>query len=153
MTPLNDGADLEAYRQSWPGFLERLAPQEGSLSNYLSQARPAAVHGGCLTLRFAPKAAFAMELCRKRKAEAERCWQTLFGGAVEFGFEIGAVEEKPPAAADKPQKPVSDRKQRAKVLDDPQVQLVLRELNATPVEVQEIEDELIEEETSELDTL
>lgn len=146
--------DLEACRQAWPVFLERLAPQEGSLANYLTQARPSAFRGGGLTIRFASSAAFAMELCRKRKAEIERFWQETFGQAVEIGFETGAVETKQPVPASaSPQKTVNDRKQRTKVLDDPRVQMVLRELNATPVEVQEIEDEIVEDETPEQDNL
>lgn len=153
--------DIAACKASWPSFLERLSAHEGALSNYLSQSQPAALNNGELTLRFASSAAFAMELCRKRTEEVERFWQTLFGRQVELRFALATAEDEKAAAAAasngaaaKAPKPALDRRQKAKLLDDPQVQMVLRELNATPIEVQEVEEEFTEvEDTTESELL
>jgi hypothetical protein len=118
--------------------LAYLGQRSGTPANYLSQAVLAGFADSVLQLRFASGALFAAEFCRKHQKEIESSLSQFFGRKLSFRFELSAESPqngavKTPAAA-----PPQNRRHRAEVLDDPKVQLILKELNATPTEIVEI---------------
>ena len=126
--------------KNWNAFLERLSIKDGALSNYLSKGVPSDFSDGKLTLCFPSNAQFVMDLCRKRQSEIASCLQAVFGSEIMPVFELSQQPQTQPARSGQAETTV-DRKQRAEVLDDPKVQMILRELNATPLEVQRMPDE------------
>lgn len=131
---------LDAIRRHWKTFLERLTDEDGAVVNYLSQGIVSDFSAGRLTIRFNSNALFAMELCRKRQAEIETCLRAVFGEEISPVFE--SVQE-PESRQARPQRTETevDRRQRAEILDDPKVQMILKELNATPTEIQRMAEE------------
>ena len=128
---------LDSIRLHWKGFLESLTDQDGSLANYLSQGTPSGLSGDTLTIRFSSNILFAMESCRKREKEIRACLEAVFGKPFSPAFE--SVDEAPSRPAGPPAAEAEpDRQERAEVLDDPQVQMILKELNATPTDIRRI---------------
>ncbi|HOT73583.1 MAG TPA: DNA polymerase III subunit gamma/tau [Anaerohalosphaeraceae bacterium] len=142
----------DTLRARWGQFLAYLGQRSGTPANYLSQAVLAGFADSVLHLRFASGALFAAEFCRKHQKEIESSLSQFFGRKLSFRFELSAESPqngavKTPAAA-----PPQNRRHRAEVLDDPKVQLILKELNATPTEIVEISpDEQGAEEQAESD--
>ncbi len=142
----------EILKDRWKEFLAALAQRSGMLANYLTQGGIAGFADSVLTLRFSSRVLFAAEFCRKRQEEIQRTLQEFFGSRLTVRFELSGESDagsapKPPAAA-----APATRQQRIEVLDDPKVQLILKELNATPTEIVELppsEEEKSEQEARE----
>jgi len=126
------------------------------LANYLTQAGIGGFADLVLTLRFSSSVLFAAEFCRKRQEEIQRALQDFFGSRLTVRFELSGEPAARPVPKPAPAAVPATRQQRIEALDDPQVQMILKELNATPTEIvelpaseeeskQESEDETLEE--------
>lgn len=129
----------ETFRSRWPDFLAHLTERDGTLANYLSRGILSDFSGNTLTVRFPDNAFFASESCRKRAGEIQSCLRAVFGQDLSVVFETGRSEPSPPKPS--PVQPPVDRQERAGVLDDPKVQMILKELNATPMDIQRLPEE------------
>lgn len=128
----------ETLRARWGQFLAYLGRRGGTWANYLSQAVLAGFAEPVLHLRFASGALFAAEFCRKHQEEIETCLSQFFGRTLSFRFELSSESPQNGAVRTPAAAPPQNRRQRTEVLDDPKVQLILKELNATPTEIVEI---------------
>jgi len=154
---LSNGPLTEAaIKGRWKEFLAALAQRNGILANYLTQGTVAGFADSVLALRFSSSVLFAAEFCRKRHEEIQRALQDFFGSRLTVRFELSGETNVRPAPKAAPAAVPATRQQRIEALDDPQVQMILKELNATPTEIvelpaseeeskQESEDETLEE--------
>lgn len=137
--PVSDGPLAEpVLKGRWKEFLAFLAKRNGMLANYLTPASVGGFADSVLSLQFASGAFFAAEFCRKRQDLIQSALREFFGGPVQLRVELAgetAVRSAPKSPA--AQTPAL-RQQRIEALDDSRVQMILKELNATPAEIVEL---------------
>jgi hypothetical protein len=128
---------LDAIRQRWPDFLAHLTEHAGSVANYIAQGALTQVSNNQLTLQFPENASFALQACKKGQADINASLAAVFGQGLSVVFEMGSTVEAQPVNLPKPAAS-SARQIRTAVLDDPKVQMILKELNATPLDIQQL---------------
>jgi hypothetical protein len=135
--PVEGPLTLDAIRQRWPDFLAHLTEHAGSVANYIAQGALTQVSNNQLTLQFPENASFALQACKKGQADINASLAAVFGQGLSVVFEMGSTVEAQPVNLPKPAAS-SARQIRTAVLDDPKVQMILKELNATPLDIQQL---------------
>ncbi|HOQ06179.1 MAG TPA: hypothetical protein PKY88_13315, partial [Anaerohalosphaeraceae bacterium] len=128
----------EILKSRWKEFLAALAQRNGMLANYLTQGTVAGFADSVLILRFSSSVLFAAEFCRKRQEEIQRALQEFFGSRLTVRVELSGEPAARPVPKPAPAAAPATRQQRIEALDDPKVQMILKELNATPTEIVEL---------------
>jgi DNA polymerase-3 subunit gamma/tau len=131
---------LDIIRQHWQEFLAYMTEHDGAVANYITRGTLSGFSKGVLTLQFPENASFALQACKKRQADISASLQSVFGQEISLAFEEGGAVESPTPKPPRTAVPV-DRRERAGVLDDPKVQMILKELNATPMDIQKLSEE------------
>lgn len=143
--PARIAAHLSSIRSEWPSVLTYIGGQDSGLESFLRSGEPAVFNGSVLEIRFAGdgQGQFAKSMCERKADRIEKAISQLLGTAVKVKLEFGTVQNpSPPAKTEgSPQPAKANRKQQTEALNDPAVQMVLKGLDATPVDVQKIGDE------------
>jgi hypothetical protein len=74
--------DLERLRQLWPAVIEAVCKENGMVGAFLADARPCALEGGRVTIRFAPGSGFAKKKVETNKAFVQDAISALAGARV-----------------------------------------------------------------------
>ena len=157
-------ADIHSIQRSWPTVANQCGQADSSLGMFLSQARPVALENSTLSLQFnnTGQGQLARTMCEKKASVIERTLSQIFSTGMKVRLvledtakaENAPKEEKSPEPASSggatPQLQVS-RQQRQEALNDPTVQMVLKGLGATPLDIQKV-DISIDDETMDMAT-
>src|SRR4051794_233681 len=97
--PVGD-IDLERLRQLWPAVVEAVCKENGMVGAFLADARPCALDGGRVTIRFAPGSGFAKKKVETNKAFVQDAIAALAGARMAVVCEVAeaAEEDDVPAA-------------------------------------------------------
>ena len=152
-------ATIEAVTSSWQQIIAESEQKDSSMAAFLSQANPVSLENSTLTLRFEEtgQGQLAKNMCERKFAVVQNLLSTILSAPIKLRLELGKTDtqtskpkQKVPIAAKTESNTVVNRQQRQEALNDPVVQMVLKGLNATPVEIQKVEIEIDEiEETIE----
>ncbi|MCE5185701.1 MAG: DNA polymerase III subunit gamma/tau [Planctomycetaceae bacterium] len=144
------GADLQSIQEQWESIAANCAQEDSSLAVCLKQGTPAALNGSTLEIRFAKE--FDKAICERKADKIARMIAPLIGMDIQVKLGLGGSQTKTAAAAaEAPQPAKANRRQQNEALNDPVVQMVLKGLDATPVEIERVGDE--EQEGQAKDTL
>src|SRR3954451_22000522 len=91
--PVGD-IDLERLRQLWPAVVEEVCKQNGMVGAFLADARPCALEGGRVTVRFAPGSGFAKKKVETNKAFVQDALASLTGVRVGVNCEVAELDEE-----------------------------------------------------------
>jgi hypothetical protein len=129
-----------------------IAQKDASLGPVLEQAKPVSLKKSALEIQFGKdgQGQFAKSICQRKTAVIEDYLSQVSGTKLSIRLSedraVSAPAEKPP------QTPKTNRLDRNEVLNDPTVQMVLKGLDATPVEIRKMTveepEEPIEEEVA-----
>jgi len=138
-------ADLGSIQGAWDAICVECGQLDSMVEAFLKQGMPAALSGSVLEIRFKRdgQGQLAKQLCERKTDKIEQGISAVLGTDVKVRLEFGNVEAKVavPAAAAKlePVQPTrANRQQQSEALNDPAVQMVLKALDATPVEIQRV---------------
>jgi len=148
-------ADLGSIQSSWKTLAAQCGQSEPSLVQFLPQGRPVRFENSNLSLSFGTDGSgqFAKTMCQRKLAVIQDALSRLLSTDVKVCIESSDSKPAPPeketpdsppptsTPTPSPAPAVSgvNRAQRQQALNDPAVQMVLKGLNATPVEIQKIE--------------
>ncbi|OQY06285.1 MAG: hypothetical protein B6I25_04230 [Planctomycetales bacterium 4572_13] len=149
-------ADIGSIQSSWKSLAAQCGQSEASLAQFLPQGRPVHFENSTLTLSFGTDGSgqLAKSMCQRKLAVIQESLSRLLSTDVKLCLE--STEAKPASPKKKtPDSPLSvstatpdprpapaagvNRAQRQQALNDPAVQMVLKGLDATPVEIQKVE--------------
>jgi len=94
--------DLQRLRALWPAVIDEVCKQNGMVGAFLADARPCALEGGRLTVRFGPSCGFAKKKVETNRALVQDAVRSLTGASIAVGCELAESEEEEddvPAAA------------------------------------------------------
>jgi DNA polymerase III subunit gamma/tau len=150
--------DLASIQNAWESICAQCGKLDAMVESFLKQGVPAALSGSSLEIRFKRdgQGQLAKGMCERKTEKIEQGLSQILGTQLKVRLEFGQVDAKiaPPADTAKPeplQPARANRKQQNEALNDPAVQMVLKGLDATPIEIQRIGEE--EEETPEREGL
>jgi DNA polymerase-3 subunit gamma/tau len=142
--PIAAALNLEGVVASWPQITAQFSRTDSSLTAFLAQARPVSVNHSTLTLQFdsTGQGQFARSMCERKTPAIQRVLSEVFATDVNVliqsdeGSKPSTPSQSPPVTADTSTQ--VNREQRTEALNDPAVQMVLKGLNATPVDIQKV---------------
>jgi DNA polymerase-3 subunit gamma/tau len=85
--------ELERLRAVWQAVVADVCKKNGMVGAFLADARPSALEGGRLTLRFGPSCGFAKKKVESNRALVQDAVRSLTGAAVVVACELAEAEE------------------------------------------------------------
>ena len=137
----------------WRQLVEKMQTQNSQTGGFLSQARPAQLRNDILTLRFSSP--LALDIIKKKDDQLRSILKDILGREITVQYESAKPEDA--TAATQPSAPAPagariNRQQQEQALSDPAVQMIIRGLSASPVQIDRIEEsETPRRETEETD--
>ena len=139
-------ADIGSIQSSWKTIAAQCAQSDSSLGAFLAQGRPVRLANSTLSLCFGSDGPgqLAKNACQRKLDVLQSALSRIMSMDLTVRFEAANSEpappEKKPSDASPSTEPIGiNRQQRQQALNDPAVQMVLKGLDATPVEIQKIE--------------
>lgn len=139
-------ATIESVQASWSMLIDAITQKDASLGTILRSANPVSLKNSMLEIQFGKdgQGQFAKSMCERKTPVIEEHFSQALGGEITIRFsETQAAPVTAPKKADGA--PKADQAERNEVLNDPTVQMVLKGLDATPVEIKKVEIEEPEE--------
>ena len=140
-TGLSVEATIESIRSSWPAMAEAFSEKDSSLAMFLQQGRPVGFQNDVLEIQFGKtgQGQLAKSMCERKTDILETGFSQMLAKTLTVRFPEGQAVE--PVSKKEAVPPRPDRAQRDEVLNDPAVQIILKALDATPVDIQKIQAE------------
>jgi DNA polymerase-3 subunit gamma/tau len=132
-------ASIESIQAAWPTLIDQIAQTDAALGTILKSVKPAGLNNSMLDIQFGRdgQGQFAKSMCERKIPVIEETISRSLGTKITVRF---SESHAAPAPAEKAQAvPKADRFERSEVLNDPTVQMVLKGLEATPVEIKKME--------------
>ena len=152
-TGLSVEANIESIRSSWTALAEAFSEKDPSLAMFLQQGRPVGFQNDVLEIQFGKtgQGQLAKSMCERKTDVLEAGISQMVAKTLTVRFSEGQAVETVSKKETVPPRP--DRAQRNEVLNDPAVQIILKALDATPVDIQkiqaqepqELEEEMVDE--------
>jgi DNA polymerase-3 subunit gamma/tau len=125
----------------WRQLVEKMQAQNSQTGGFLSQARPSQLQNNILTLRFSSP--LALDMIKKKDDQLRSILKDILGREITVQYESAKPEDA--AAATQPSAPAPagariNRQQQEQALSDPAVQMIIRGLSASPVQIDRIEE-------------
>jgi DNA polymerase III gamma/tau subunit len=145
--PVSVAANIDAIKASWQQMSAQCEQTEPGLAVFLSQGRPISFDNTILTLQFSHtgQGQLARNMCERKISVIRSILSTVLSMEVTVHLELDKADSSRPIK-DITTSPNSDtrlnRQQRQEALNDPTVQMVLKGLDATPIEIQKVEVEM-----------
>jgi DNA polymerase-3 subunit gamma/tau len=148
MQPLSSAtADIASIQSSWKTITAQCAQSDSSLGAFLAQGRPVRLENSTLSLCFGSDGAglLAQNACQRKLNVLQNSLSRILSMNIAIRIEaVGSEQTLPEKKSSDATPPVTEvvginRQQRQQALNDPVVQMVLKGLDATPVEIQKIE--------------
>jgi hypothetical protein len=132
-----EGVSIELIRSNWQEILASVKGKNAITGGSLDAAEPADWHDNILTMSFPQSAGFARQMCENRAEQIEKLLSEAIGIETKVQFESSAAQADETGGRGQAGK---DKKKRDAALSDPAVKTVLSGLNATVVEINEVEE-------------
>jgi DNA polymerase-3 subunit gamma/tau len=132
-----EGVSIELIRSNWRQILASVKSQNAGTGGFLDAAEPADWHDNILTMSFPQSAGFARQMCENRAEQIETLLSEAIGAETKVQFESSAAQADEAGENGRAGK---GKKKRDAALSDPAVKTVLSGLNATVVEIDEVEE-------------
>jgi DNA polymerase-3 subunit gamma/tau len=139
-------AEIASIQKSWKTIAEQCGQTDSSLGAFLVQGRPIGLENSILSVSFNCDGAgqLAKNGCQRKLDSLKSFFSKYFSTDLTLRLETAGDEKKVPEAKHSQVSSNNEaggvsRQQRQQALNDPAVQMVLKELEATPVEIQKIE--------------
>jgi len=139
-------ADIGSVQSSWATIAAQCARSDSSLGAFLAQGRPVRLENSTLSLCFGSDGAgqLAKNACQRKLDVLQSSLSRVLSTDITVRIETTDSERTPPEKKSSDAPPATEaagvnRQQRQQALNDPAVQMVLKGLQATPVEIQKIE--------------
>ena len=139
-------ADIGSVQSSWKTIAAQCAQSDSSLGAFLAQGRPVRLANSTLSLCFGNDGPgqLAKNACQRKLDVLQSALSRIMSMDLTVRFEATNSEPAPPEKKPSDAPPATEptginRQQRQQALNDPAVQMVLKGLDATPVEIQKIE--------------
>jgi len=129
----------ESIKADWQAIIAAVRGKDAGAARVLEKAEPAGWSGNVLTLGFGRSAGFAMSMCRKQSGKIAGLLSDALGTDISIRFET--VDDKPDEQRTRPEGASPSRQEKAQALDDPAVKEVLKGLDATVAQIDEIDRE------------
>lgn len=138
---------IESIRTSWPALIHEIAQTDASLGPVLNAAKPVSLRQTVLEIRFSKdgQGQFAKSLCERKVPVIEEAFSRVLDTTIKIRFSEDTEAPVPEAKTTTPLK--IEHIDRNVVLNDPTVQMVLKGLDATPVDIRRMTIEESHEET------
>ncbi|MFZ9033593.1 MAG: DNA polymerase III subunit gamma/tau [Anaerohalosphaeraceae bacterium] len=145
--PLSSAAaDIATIQSSWKTIAEQCAQSDSSLGAFLVQGKPVRFDDSTLFLCFGSDGSgqLAQNACQRKLTVLQSSLSRVLSKNITVRIESvdsrsTLPEKKPPDAASATEATGINRQQRQQALNDPAVQMILKGLDATPVEIQKID--------------
>ena len=150
-------ANIDSIRAAWSSVSTQCGQADSSLGAFLSQACPIEFEGTTLSLQFQNngQGLLAKSMCERKSKVIESALSQFFSLDVKIRLVSGDSAVPAPSAAPAPKEKIPEqppqgslqvnRQQRQEALNDPVVQMVLKGLEATPLEIQKVDIQLDDE--------
>jgi DNA polymerase-3 subunit gamma/tau len=140
-------ATIESIQTSWAALINAIAREDASLGPVLNAAKPVSLRQSVLEIRFGKdgRGQFAKSLCERKVSVIEEALSRVLDTTIKVRFSEDAEAPVPEAKTTTPLK--IEHIDRNAVLNDPTVQMVLKGLDATPVDIRKMTIEESREET------
>jgi hypothetical protein len=145
-------AEIDSIRASWSTVATQCGQTDSSLGMFLSQATPMLFENHVLSLQFSNngQGQLAKSMCEKKLAAIEKALSGMFSTNVKVRLMLEdtantAPKEKTSETPAEAATSQVNRQQRQEALNDPVVQMVLKGLDAMPLEIQKIDIRMDEE--------
>jgi DNA polymerase-3 subunit gamma/tau len=141
-----------SIQEIWRQLVEKMQAQNSQIGGFLSQAQPAGLRNNTLTIRFSSP--LALDMIKKKDDQLRSILKDILGREITVQYESAKPED---AAATQPSAPAPagariNRQQQEQAMSDPAVQMIIRGLSASPVQIDRIEEsETPRHETEETD--
>jgi DNA polymerase III subunit gamma/tau len=140
-TPSAGQTEPGSIRDIWRQLVEKMQAQNSQIGGFLSQAHPAQLRNNILTIRFSSP--LALDMIKKKDDQLRSILKDILGCEVTVQYESAKPEDA--AAATPPSMPAPagariNRQQQEQALSDPAVQMIIRGLSASPVQIDRIEE-------------
>lgn len=132
-----EGVSIELIRNNWRQILASVKGKNAGTGGFLDAAEPADWHDNILTVSFPQSAGFARQMCENRAEQIETLLSEAIGVETKVQFESSAEQADETEGRGRAGK---NKKKRDEALSDPAVKTVLSGLNATVVEIDEVEE-------------
>ncbi|MHC5190635.1 MAG: DNA polymerase III subunit gamma/tau [Planctomycetota bacterium] len=137
--------DIESLQSSWQAIAAQCAQTDSSLGAFLAQAKPMHFDNTVLSLCFGADGAgqLAKNACQRKLKALEDTLSTIL--AATIAVQIETADSQPSPSLKKSSDTTAaaavgvNRQQRQQALNDPAVQMLLKGLEATPIEIQKVE--------------
>jgi hypothetical protein len=148
MQPLSSAtADIASIQSSWKTIADQCGQSDSSLGAFLAQGRPVRLENSTLSLCFGSDGAglLAQNACQRKLNVLQNSLSRILSMNIAIRIEaVGSEQTLPEKKSSDATPPATEvvginRQQRQQALNDPVVQMVLKGLDATPVEIQKIE--------------
>ncbi len=139
-------ADIGSIQSSWKMIAAQCAKSDSSLGAFLAQGRPVRLENSTLSLCFGTDGTgqLAKNACQRKLEVLQSSLSRVL--STDITVRIESTDSNNTPSENKPSDPPPateatgvNRQQRQQALNDPAVQMVLKGLNAAPVEIQKIE--------------
>ena len=152
--PVTLSATIDAVTSSWQQIIAQSEQKDSSLAAFLSQGNPVSLENSTLTLQFSQtgQGQLARNMCERKSSVIQNLLSTILSTPIKLRLEMGHAHKPAPKKAAPVKTDAAagvNRQQRTEALNDPVVQMVLKGLNATPVEIQKVEIEVDEQDVLE----
>ena len=145
--PLSSAAaDIARIQSSWKTIAEQCAQSDSSLGAFLVQGKPVRLDDSTLFLCFGSDGPgqLAQNACQRKLNVLQSSLSRVLSKNITVRIESvdsrsTLPEKKPPDAASATEATGINRQQRQQALNDPAVQMILKGLDAIPVEIQKID--------------
>lgn len=143
---VSTAADIDSIQSSWKTITAQCAQSDSSLGAFLAQGRPVCFENLTLTVSFTTDGSgqLAKNMCQRKLQTIQSSLSEILSMDISVRIESTDSKNTPPKkkSSDAPSATEAtgiNRQQRQQALNDPAVQMVLKCLDATPVEIQKIE--------------
>jgi DNA polymerase-3 subunit gamma/tau len=138
--------DIASIQSSWKTIADQCAQSDSSLGTFLAQGKPVRLDNSTLSLCFGSDGPgqLAQNACQRKLNVLQSLLSRVLSKNIAVRIEsvdskTTTPEKKPPDATPATEATGINRQQRQQALNDPAVQMILKGLDATPVEIQKIE--------------
>lgn len=134
---LHETPTLESVKENWQNIIDAVKPQSPAVAGFLASASPISLDGNILTLSFPASARFALDMCQKKSDYLNSSFSAALGTDIKLKFETDSRDlKKTPSHVPGAR---MAQKEKNKALSDPDVQTLLKGLDATLVDIEKVE--------------
>ncbi len=133
-----DPESFNSIKTNWQQIIDSTRNANGSTASYLASAEPASMNESILTIAFPKSKQFPRQMCEKRIDKVNELLSAALGKEIKTKFTTSADTDDKKTKTPAPGAKIG-KKTRNKALQDPAVQTLLSGLDASVIDIREID--------------